>query len=988
LLLTSSAGTVILANPVGNTFTGPTTINGGSLVLGSPNAVENSPVTVNVNGGLAFASSGTYNLAELNGSGSISLSGSNGPATLNVGSNNANMTYSGAISGGGGLHLIGAGNMLLSGANTFTGATTINSGVLQLGNSGAVQNSTVALNVNGGLAFSAGIGTFNLGGLSSTNTLNLADVSSSPVTLNVGSDNQSTTFSGTLSGGGSLVKAGSGMLTLSSSNIAYTGNTTVSGGTLQLIDSWNFSNGNNPANTVNIASGAMLQIYTDGTNFPGDNSNQIIGTENTTALTGGGTFQKTGSGVLAISSNNNGFINIAMSAGGLIDLEGGMFRNGGYSAATWTNNQASMYIAAGASLDLWDGHTVYIDALNGPGSVTKEQGNGNVTLTVGVAGGSGTFSGTIQNPQTSIYPTNGNAGSLAGSTVSLVKTGTGTQVLTGSNTYNGTTTINGGVLQVSGGGSIVNSPISVNGGAALQVSGGGSVSSSPVTISAGTMQIGTGAAGNDGTVTSATINNNGSLVYNLYGNQTYSGLILGSGSFLKGGPGTLTLAGGNSYSGPTVIQGGVLQLSSANTSPLASMPGLSSLVDYYPFAGNANDIAGNIPGSASSGAANGTVTGNVVISAAGGRFGVGGVYMPGDGSSNINMGALPAFGANFSSPVTISGWIEMTRNPTGNFNSNELGFVNPNANGGVNSTKSTQFYFDNNGSGPVFTEYYDDTGTLASNANSLNIWQYVTATWDGNASDPAQIYLNGNLNTTLSSSANNGGTVINNLFGLGVRNENWQGNESNIAVFNTNLTAPQIAQLYSWQPLGAAQLPTNSVVELGGPIASTLDLDGVSQQIGGLENNGAYTNGVVINSASSTPVVLTIAATGAETFGGMIEGGGTLGAISLVLSGTGELVLSGTNTYMGGTTVDSGTLVLASPAALADGSSLAVGQGASSLFAPAIAGVAVAAPLAGSSAVTAVPEPGTLALLLAGALWTVAACRRFSSRSKNVEIRT
>jgi hypothetical protein len=74
--------------------------------------------------------------------------------------------------------------------------------------------------------------------------------------------------------------------------------------------------------------------------------------------------------------------------------------------------------------------------------------------------------------------------------------------------------------------------------------------------------------------------------------------------------------------------------------------------------------------------------------------------------------------------------------------------------------------------------------------------------------------------------------------------------------------------------------------------------------------------------------------------------------------------------------ITAGVLEVASATALADGSSLAVGQGASSLFAPAIAGVAVAAPVSGSPALAAVPEPGTLTLLAVAGLAAIAWRRR------------
>jgi autotransporter-associated beta strand protein len=81
-----------------------------------------------------------------------------------------------------------------------------------------------------------------------------------------------------------------------------------------------------------------------------------------------------------------------------------------------------------------------------------------------------------------------------------------------------------------------------------------------------------------------------------------------------------------------------------------------------------------------------------------------------------------------------------------------------------------------------------------------------------------------------------------------------------------------------------------------------------------------------------------------------------------VLDGPGTLVLSGTNSYTGGTTVEAGTLIVTSNTALPDGSSLTVGAGGTFLFDPSAAG----SPVANSSATVAVPEPGTLALLIAG----------------------
>jgi autotransporter-associated beta strand protein len=116
-----------------------------------------------------------------------------------------------------------------------------------------------------------------------------------------------------------------------------------------------------------------------------------------------------------------------LGSGGLIDLQANVSM-WDYANFTWTNNRARLNV--GGMLDLYKGPSVFADALTGAGTVTRTyNGTGN-TLTVGVAGGSGTFDGTI-------------AGSLA-----FTKTGSGTQTLSGVNTYTGATTVSGGKLTI------------------------------------------------------------------------------------------------------------------------------------------------------------------------------------------------------------------------------------------------------------------------------------------------------------------------------------------------------------------------------------------------------------------------------------------------------------------------------------------------------------------------------------------------------------
>jgi autotransporter-associated beta strand protein len=159
-------------------------------------------------------------------------------------------------------------------------------------------------------------------------------------------------------------------------------------------------------------------------------------------------------------------------------------------------------------------------------------------------------------------------------------------------------------------------------------------------------------------------------------------------------------------------------------------------------------------------------------------------------------------------------------------------------------------------------------------------------------------------------------------------------------------------------------LPTTTGLSIAS--SATLDLFGTSQTVGSISGAGTVTN-----SNPGTFSLLTVGGDGtSQTFSGTLQDGA--GTLSLDKTGAGTLVLSGTNTYSGGTTVNAGTLVLDSPVAIATGSSLTVGQGASSVFAT--AGGAVAA--SQGARVEAVPEPGTLALLGASAVGLVWYARR------------
>ena len=159
-----------------------------------------------------------------------------------------------------------------------------------------------------------------------------------------------------------------------------------------------------------------------------------------TILTGAGTLTKTGGGSLKWDVINDTTFN--MLAGSLIDVKEGTFIGSSTYHGKWTNNLSSLNVASGASFQGSEGDT-RVDALTGAGSVSfgwSTLGSLTVGLNNTAAGtynttaGTATFSGALSGP------------------APLNKSGTGTQILTGTNTYSGATNISAGTLKVGNGG--------------------------------------------------------------------------------------------------------------------------------------------------------------------------------------------------------------------------------------------------------------------------------------------------------------------------------------------------------------------------------------------------------------------------------------------------------------------------------------------------------------------------------------------------------
>ncbi len=102
-----------------------------------------------------------------------------------------------------------------------------------------------------------------------------------------------------------------------------------------------------------------------------------------------------------------------------------------------------------------------------------------------------------------------------------------------------------------------------------------------------------------------------------------------------------------------------------------------------------------------------------------------------------------------------------------------------------------------------------------------------------------------------------------------------------------------------------------------------MDLNAGTQQVFSLSDVTGAGGGSIINSFSSAAVLTLAPTSGSTIFSGVISGGGTLGAISLVMNGPGgEMILAGSNTYTGPTTITAGTLAVNGSLAAASGVSV------------------------------------------------------------------
>jgi autotransporter-associated beta strand protein len=546
--------------------TGGLTFNGGTLQFGASFDLANSrTITLNAGGGtfdtngfntmVSQAMGGTGALVKA-GSGMLTLSGINtygGGTTISAGAlqignggttgsvlgnitNNAALvfnrldavTFGGVISGSGTLEKLGLGTLTLSGINTYTGATTVNGGTLRI--SGSIASSTVTNNAT--LAY---IGNATAGSASITNNNNLqfngaSSAGNASITSKAGLD-----FRGTSTAGSASIANSNGM---SFGDTSTAGNATISNShTLQFNDT-------STAGSATITSTDTLAFRSTSTAGSARiaNSGGMIFSDTATAgsagITNDGTMNFSGTATAGSAGiTNNGsmvFFDTATTGSAMITNAGTMTFafNSTAGSATIANNNFLQFVhhSTAGSAAITNGASGNTDFSQSDGPLRDRK------LSAGSINGGGVFKlGRNEltvggnNLSTNVTGVIVNGGVGGGTGASLIKTGAGTMILSGTNTYTGATTVNGGTLAVNGS-ILASNRVTVNAGGTL--AGTGTVHNA--FIGGGTLMAGNGTAGSSMTV-NGTLGFNAAATYRVNVDPTMASFANVSGAATLGG---------------------------------------------------------------------------------------------------------------------------------------------------------------------------------------------------------------------------------------------------------------------------------------------------------------------------------------------------------------------------------------------------------------------------------------------------------------------
>jgi autotransporter-associated beta strand protein len=824
---------------VNNTFN----LNGGTLTIGQVITNNNSGTAAfNFNGGTLRAAAASTTFVDLGGA-TQTANVLTGGAIID--SNGFNLTIPQALlsSGSGGLTKQGAGTLTLSATNTYTGPTLVTGGTLTLGSSGNIDtSSSVTINGSGAKFVQNNFG-----------------ILPSPVTLTQGTiDANGTITTLTVANAvGNTLNPGAGTASiLTVDTLAFQGAATINlQATGDLMDQSILS--------TNLSTNAAGQIVINATNTSGLWTSNEAGYDYTLIDYSSGSFTGDISHFVlgTISSLNSSQEATLVDTGSAIVLRitgvpltwAGGTGNWDLTSNNW-NGESGLTNYVDGSPVLFDDTTSLFDVVINSGAVSP----GGIVFN---NFGDYTISGSTINDV------------IAG-TGTLIKNASGTVTINTNNTYTGATTINGGILEVNGAGSIATS-------------------------------------------SSISIAQFGQFKLNLTGSHTYSNPITGAGSVTKQGVGTLTLSGASTFTGDFTLDAGQLNLNSAGA--LGAGPGIITLnsATLDNTSGGLILMTPNKPvtlssdisfiGSNSLFLSNGevTLTGSRTVDVQANIFGMGAVVDSASGYNLVKTGAgkLVLNGGNIAGNLDIqSGIVAINQDFLG---AAPIG-TGTLQNDGAVGTKYSIWYGPADVASNVLIRNND-----GSNTRKLGVIKRGSGT----------LTLTNNANTATGNlSVDSGRLVLNNTGTYGAENEDGSTNTGlativgNIAGTNAVLEINGATVNYNNRNNGDAQ-PYRSTLNVGnnGTSAGTLKMSAgsltLNRQLALSVTNGAY--GALTQTGGTTSVggFLATAVGGADARGVLNLSGGTFtqaGPVTNGASGIGLINLSGTAIFNQTSTGDNG----------------------------------------------------------------------------------
>ena len=516
-----NSGNILGANHVATTA--PTlVINSGGVVTNGGIATNNALNNVQLNGGTLTSTTGhtsssapfapVYGAWNLNGTvtstGTSTISTSDptkgwamlkvvGDKTTEFNVTGGTLTVSAPVVDNptdgniGSLNKTGAGNMILSAVNTYTGATTVSAGTLTVGSTGVLGNSAIATTGTGTFAVAAGTGAVSLGNTGTTGA---------GASLTVASGTAFSMVDGSAGGAANLVQeasfAGPG-LTLNGGSLNFEMDAT-SADKLAVTGAASLS-GTTPVNIIPLGTlGAGTYDLITAASGLDTGGSLVFGSTGTTTQT-----LVSGTNSYLMTLNNSAGVE-SVTVGAPVVVSGvtwtGQTNGSGAADSNWTSAAGSNWAVGASPVVYTDGTVVTFDDTN---AVTA---SGITNSTVTVAAGGVTPTSTTFNHSLLDYTVGGGAIGGAGG---LAKSGTGILTLNAANTYTGDTAITAGTLRIGnasalGAGTGLPDGTTISAGATLDLGGvsngaNSAAGSERITVS------GTGVGGNGAIVSSSAI---------------------------------------------------------------------------------------------------------------------------------------------------------------------------------------------------------------------------------------------------------------------------------------------------------------------------------------------------------------------------------------------------------------------------------------------------------------------------------------------------